>query len=361
MSIQKHSGKMAVLDGYALVNEIERSKQMKFDILSKHRSKLMAIAMIWVVLYHATLKIENKAFRFLQINGFGGVDIFLFLFGLGMVYSLSKNNDLKTFYLNRAKRILPFVVPVLVLCTFLYGYGIRQSVLFITLLDFWANGNTVLWYFSALFVFVIIAPAMVSLLDDRRAFVVVSIISSALAFLFYMHQPQMLFASRLPVFFTGIYFGKLSLQRKKLCRFYWFLAAAITVLGTGLLYYFYHYYGDFMWSLGLYWYPFLLISPGLCILLSGIFELLETKWKMYSVGKFFSWVGKFTMEVYLFHELIIKQVDWFIYYSWDPRGYFRNLISFLIAFVIAWVYHHLIQWCLSIYERKKPQNHKVGK
>jgi len=334
---------------------------MSYDILSKHRSKIMALAMIWICAYHASLEIGNKAVRFVQINGFGGVDIFLFLFGLGMVYSLRKKPDLKTFYLQRAKRILPYVVPVSVLCCFLYGYGVRQSILLITLLDFWANGNAVLWYFSALAVLVLIAPWMVSLLKDKRKFFIVSMVISVMAFIYFFFSKQMLFASRLPVYFAGMYFGELSLHKVRIQRRHWGMFLTCAAAGVVLLYVCYHRYGDFMWWWGLYWYPFLLIAPSLSMLIAGCFELLETKWKMVSVGKLFSWVGKFTMEVYLFHELIIKQVDWFIYYSWDPRGYFRNLISFLITFVIAWGYHHLIQWCLSIYERKKPQNHKVGK
>ncbi|MBR5291000.1 MAG: acyltransferase family protein, partial [Erysipelotrichaceae bacterium] len=246
--------------------------------------------------------------------------------------------------------ILPFILPVLILCCFLYGYGTRQSILFVLMLDFWASGNTTLWYFSALFVFVLLAPMVFSLMENGKKGFLVMVFLAAVSFVYYMHCRQMIFASRLPIYFLGFYFGDFSLKKKKITPLCWQLSISSVVAGAFLLYWCYPHYDVLMWGLGFYWYPFVLITPGLCLLLAGFFELLETKLKC--KGKLFSWLGTLTMEVYLFHELIVKQVDYFIYYTWDPHGYFRNIMSFLIAFGIAVMYHYVINKIMEIIMKK---------
>jgi len=79
-------------------------KSFRLVMLSEQRSAIMGIAMIWVVLYHYQLQGPLAApFRL----GFTGVDLFMFVSGLGLYFSLSKDDNVKRFYKMRLLRILP--------------------------------------------------------------------------------------------------------------------------------------------------------------------------------------------------------------------------------------------------------------
>ena len=70
---------------------------MKINGIIKYRSVWMAIAILWVILFHATVTIDNTALSFIKEIGYGGVDIFFFASGLGCFYSLSKNSNINEF------------------------------------------------------------------------------------------------------------------------------------------------------------------------------------------------------------------------------------------------------------------------
>ena len=62
-----------------------------YSLLSRYRSELMGIAMLWVMLFHAyQLNLGNPVWNAAKAAGFGGVDIFLMLSGLGLHHSLAK-------------------------------------------------------------------------------------------------------------------------------------------------------------------------------------------------------------------------------------------------------------------------------
>lgn len=76
---------------------------MSYAGLSKYRSELMGVAMLWVMLFHAYgLKLGVPLLDQIKALGFGGVDVFLLLSGMGQYVSLSKT---------RGPAILPGDVP----------------------------------------------------------------------------------------------------------------------------------------------------------------------------------------------------------------------------------------------------------
>jgi peptidoglycan/LPS O-acetylase OafA/YrhL len=80
---------------------------------------LRAIAVLAVVLYHADIEINGKA---LMPGGYLGVDIFLVISGYLITslilkeLELTNTFSLKNFYDRRARRILPALLSVILLC-----------------------------------------------------------------------------------------------------------------------------------------------------------------------------------------------------------------------------------------------------
>lgn len=67
--------------------------------ISKYRSELMGFSILWVVWFHSALYLNKfpigfmaHLFEFLKSIGYGGVDIFLLVSGLGIYNSLKKHN-----------------------------------------------------------------------------------------------------------------------------------------------------------------------------------------------------------------------------------------------------------------------------
>lgn len=317
---------------------------MTYTILSKHRSKIMALALLWIALFHSTCWFKQKSIAFIQNNGFGGVDIFLFLFSLGLFYSLKKGKNLCQFYIDRIKRILPYVLPALIFACFVYQYDFYKSILFVHFLDLFASGNTTLWYISALPIFVLIAPLYMKIYEKKYYLgILFSIWISVLSFLYFKNSTPMIFASRFPIYFLGFSFGEWSYNDKKIEKQHVLFIIGIMILGAYSLYYNYHHFGSLMWSYGLYWYPFLLITPGLCLIFASFFEYFNSNRLLHIINPLLDKLGLYTLEFYLFHEIIIRYVDPKIYIHWDYYGYAKNFISFLITIAISILYQMLIK------------------
>lgn len=101
---------------------------MRWGDLSKYRSQIYALSILWIVVFHV-LEIFSDKFQFNWLfaivfnNGNIGVDIFLFLSGISMAYSMKKYKELNwknlvDFYKRRFWKILKvyliFCIPFLI-------------------------------------------------------------------------------------------------------------------------------------------------------------------------------------------------------------------------------------------------------
>ena len=76
--------------------------------ISNNRSFLMGIAMLSIMLFHqGWIYGWNPFFAFFHFFGNWGVDIFFFVSGFGLYYSLSKDGNIASFYKRRLLRLLP--------------------------------------------------------------------------------------------------------------------------------------------------------------------------------------------------------------------------------------------------------------
>lgn len=73
------------------------------ELISKYRTPIMGCAMIVVMLFHQPFISDSYVDGLFRLFGYWGVEIFLFVSGFGIVYSLQRN-DVRTYYRNRMRR-----------------------------------------------------------------------------------------------------------------------------------------------------------------------------------------------------------------------------------------------------------------
>lgn len=125
------------------------------NLLSKHRSLIMGIAMMMILLHH--LYFVSFPCNALALNyGMLGVDIFLFLSGFGIFFSLAKSQDksIGSFYRRRLVRIFPAAILAGILVTIPCGGPTCQHwSLCLTGLNLWYIRSILLLYLIAPFLF----------------------------------------------------------------------------------------------------------------------------------------------------------------------------------------------------------------
>lgn len=155
-----------------------------FDI-SKYRNPLMGIAAILIILVHATVNIDNLTPLCVKLleQGNYGVDIFFFLSGVGLSFSLNKqevnglfksvfSKDCINWLLARYKKILiPFGLITLLFATYsilFEGKSIAYALLHLSTLAYWVTGIGA-WFISTLVILYLLAPLLYKILFRKTS------------------------------------------------------------------------------------------------------------------------------------------------------------------------------------------------
>lgn len=158
---------------------------MSLQPISKYRTELMGIATICILLCHsvAYIKFPPIIESFLNLGNFG-VDIFLFLSGLGLYYSLLKRRDseksLSSWYKHRFTRIgVPYLLitgVMQMLFVVLKDKSILDAILSITTIGYWLNHSSA-WFIALLIPLYSIAPTVFIMQDNKYgSYIIVSLI-----------------------------------------------------------------------------------------------------------------------------------------------------------------------------------------
>lgn len=274
--------------------------------LSDYRDELKGIAILWVVLFHMRVPLGGILFDVQKI-GYGGVDIFLFLTGFGLFHSLRKSKDLRGYISRRLRRVLPSYLP-LILCWMLVmfpGYGltttgaIRSGLGNLLMVGFWFDVPKVFnWYISAFFLFMLLAPVFYGLLAGSprpgRTLAALLAVSVGIGFCC-IGDDRYMGISRLPIFLLGMAFAmdwrpKMGVWLK---RGLYVLAFAA---GLFVLMVCFSQYTELLNDYAMYWHPFVLMTPPLCVGLGFLFHKAEGARKVFGPLRL---VGKASFEIYL--------------------------------------------------------------
>ena len=150
-------------------------KDIELVNISRFRAEHMGMAMLFVILFHVALP-RNDMFFGLRRMGNIGVDMFLFLSGIGLWYSWSKlkidsastfGREYLRFYWRRLKRIYPSWLVIACLYYIPRFDGKHWVDLFGDILinwDFWIRDELTFWYIPATMMLYIFAPPYMELI-----------------------------------------------------------------------------------------------------------------------------------------------------------------------------------------------------
>jgi len=129
----------------------------------RFRQMIYGASALWLMFFHANINLPLKgrwmlpaAFKYL---GNCNVEVFLLLSAFGLYSSLSRNADLKRFYLRRMERVF---LPSFLVAALFYGFttsGTRNYIAEMTFLPYWFGANS-LWFVSFILTMYLVYPLL---------------------------------------------------------------------------------------------------------------------------------------------------------------------------------------------------------
>lgn len=318
---------------------------MTFQIISKHRGRLMGVAALWIYIFHilpapafAEAAGMGKVWWYIRNAGFCGVDMFLFLSGLGLAYHLHRHpiTDWKsylTFLGQRFFRIYVVFLPFAVIYGLLDGWGIGIFLKRLVCLDqLTVNLYNFCWYICCILLMYLLTPLFYELLKRPAAIAVAA--AGYLCLLFalrgILRSDLYAIAVRVPVFVLGLWAAQFSRESRKIGMVQWLVCAGMTMVGFLLSY---------GLNAGLMPSPMpagnafvnVLLAPGLCVLLAALFELVD-RWAFFApIGKVLTFFGGISLELYLMQEWYVRRGRQVL----PAQGLVRQVVVFCVMVALS--------------------------
>ena len=151
----------------------------------------------------------------------------MFVSGLGLYYSLEKDNRIIPFYIKRFKRIFPAYYLIGIFASlFLFHDNIQTYIFRFTTIGFWTGLPYYEWYIPSIVVLYIAAPyikKIVTLTPFFFSFVLLLIITAFfLAKYQFIDMSYFFLIYRIPAFMLGMYIGQL-IKNQSNTKAFWIL------------------------------------------------------------------------------------------------------------------------------------------
>lgn len=287
-----------------------------FSRLKESRSFLMGLAILGVIIFHASFSISSYKLRLIHDNLCCGVDLFLFFSGIGACHSIAAHGG-KGYLKNRLRRILPGLMPILILWSaWMVFTGVMSWKEFlgsVTLLGWWFGQYKQLnWYFSAVWAFFLLAVPLYQLFRRCRRPVLLwlglCLITLLFQILFPGYKASML-SCRALIFLSSMLFGRLEQLGCKHTKVIALTAGLFLVWGLWwmVLEYPYDCWG-YGYRLGLWWYPYALFTPGTALLVSALWSRIRHCPVIGSCGAVIEQLGKSSSEILMIHMALFKAI-----------------------------------------------------
>lgn len=314
--------------------------------ISRFRAEQMGAAMLFVILFHVALD-RGDPFYGLRRCGNVGVDIFLFLSGVGLWFSWVKTPDVLRFYRRRLLRIVPtwiVVATAFYLPDYLgarrFSHSIVDLIGDITInWDFWLHDELTFWYVPAIMALYLVAPWYMRLVQSRPVYrwlpLLMVIWCVMVQWVLPIHHAVghiEIFWSRVPIFFIGINFGEMVRTHRQLpSEAVWLLLVTFLMTFGTCLYLEQVRHGQFpLFVERMLYIPFTVCTV---LVMNRIFRRTP-QW----VNRSFRLVGALSLEAYLIHIHFVL-----VYVQPYHLGYWLTfLVTVAITLPIAWLLQRLI-------------------
>lgn len=320
--------------------------------ISRYRGELMGAAMLFVILFHVSLS-RDDPFYGLRRCGNVGVDMFLFLSGVGLWFAWTKHPSVRTFYRRRLLRILP---TWLLVAGVFYGADYlgqrRFSTDIIDLIgdvtvnwDFWLHDELTFWYVPAIMMLYLFAPHYMRLITRHPVYrwlpLLMVVWCVMVQWVLPIHRAVghiEIFWSRVPIFFIGINMGRSVKEQRTLeGSALWLLLLAFAMTFGTSVYLEQVRHGRFpLFVERMLYIPFTVTGV---LLLNYVFSRLPQ-----CVNRFLRLVGALSLEVYLLHvQFVLLHIEPYRLSYW-----LTFLLTVAITLPLAW----LLQTTLNYATRK---------
>ena len=313
------------------MNETTKNRKWDWSALSRCRSELFGISAISIIILHFTQDImtyspsgnetallASRIYR--TLIGSVGVEIFLFLSGMGLYFSMSKNPapSITVFYKKRLRRVLiPYAIYGLIY------WGLKDLIflhkspltflLDFTTLSFYLSGDACVWFVSFILVMYLIFPLLYRFeKEDNRHRDIYTLVFVAVGFgatfgsrfIFpALYNNIEIAAARIPIFVLGTYYGKKIIHREEASRFDILLClSGVALKITDILA---EFAGISVFSLIPGRFTSCFYSFAVMFLLSYLFSSL----KLTKLKSALAETGKYSFELYITH-VTIRQTLW---------------------------------------------------
>lgn len=147
----------------------ERIKSTDWGVFSEFRPELMGFSILFIVIfhwsenYHTLLNHVPTLLNPMYLVGASGVEMFLFLSGIGLYFSWTRKPQLRPFWKKRFFGIiisyLIIALPYLLWQDFIYTHvGVRQFLVDLSMLNAFESRNRQCWYAAMILVMYLLFP-----------------------------------------------------------------------------------------------------------------------------------------------------------------------------------------------------------
>lgn len=304
---------------------------LNWKSFSKYRNQLFGIAIILILLFHSTIFINYGKFSvvFSQFNL--GVEMFLFLSGMGLYFSYSKKPGYLQFEKKRFLSVgITYLIISLPFCIW-QNFVEKRSFLYflfdLSSLSYWfKTENSPGWYVSLILILYIVYPLLYKCIFGKsksayRAVIVTSVmIIGYVASIYYLSRNTEHFwlcveraYTRIPVFILGCGCGKFIYEKQKFgwksALFFAFCLLTVTAMN----------------GINFRLRYFLTVLPIMLVMIIIVYLFTEV-FRLKLIGLVLNFFGGITLELYLVHNYISEILQ---YYN------LRNPIYYLITVVVS--------------------------
>lgn len=320
-------------------------KDIELENISRYRGELMGAAMLFIMLFHVGLP-RNDLFFGLRRMGNIGVDMFLFLSGLGLWFSWMKKPSTRHFFTKRYLRIYPawLIMACLYYIPRFHGGDFMAWLDLIGDItinwDFWLHDELTFWYIPAIMMLYCFAPAYMELIRRHPIYrwlpVVMIMWCILVEYVTPIHQAVghiEIFWSRVPIFFIGINMGEMVRKKQRIDGTgIWMVILLFVMTLFASIFLEQQRHGQFpLYVERMLYIPLTLTS---ILLLNRVFRRTP-KW----FNKTFKFVGALSLECYLIH------IHFVLAYIPQPWSYWPTfIVCLLITLPLAFVLSKLIEY-----------------